>query len=111
LPILLDGSTKNGQKNLFASASLDNRAGEVVLKMVNAAPSSREVNINLAGVKNIKKAGQAYVLSSDLKAENSLEEPRRVAPVEQPLVVPSNEFGFTLAPHSLTVLRIGSSTR
>ena len=110
LPVLLDGSTKNGQQNLFASAALDERASEVVLKVVNAAPSSREVRINLAGAKNIKKAGKAYVLThSDLKAENSLEEPARVAPVEQKLAVPSGEFALMLTPHSLTIMRISSA--
>jgi alpha-N-arabinofuranosidase len=110
LPVLLDGSTKNGQGNLFASASLDNRAGEVVLKVVNAGSSPREVRIDLAGARNIKRVGKAFILaSSDLKAENSLEEPTKVSPVEQQLTVPSAEFSFTLAPQSLTVLRVGSA--
>lgn len=110
LPVLLDGSTNNGQGNLFASASLDNRAGEVVLKVVNAGSSPREVRIDLAGARNVKRVGKAFILaSSDLKAENSLEEPARVSPVEQQLTVPSAEFSFTLAPQSLTVLRVGSA--
>ena len=35
LPVLLNGSTKNGQGDLFAVASLDERSGEVILKVVN----------------------------------------------------------------------------
>jgi alpha-N-arabinofuranosidase len=112
LPVLLDGSTKNGQGNLFASASLDNRVGEVVLKVVNASSSPRTVRINLAGAKNVKKVGKAFILaSSDLKAENSLAEPTKVSPLEQQLTVPSGDFSFTLAPNSITVLRVGSSAQ
>ena len=112
LPVLLDGSTKNGQGNLFASASLDNRVGEVVLKVVNASSSPRTVRINLAGAKNVKKVGKAFILaSSDLKAENSLAEPTKVSPVEQQLTVPSGDFSFTLAPNSITILRVGSSAQ
>ena len=45
--------------------------------------------------------------SSDLKPENSLDNPTKVAPVERPLVIPSSEFAYTLTPQSFTVLRIG----
>lgn len=109
LPVLQDGSTKNGQRDLFTSASLDDRTGEVILKVVNAAPSSREVRINLAGAKRVGKTGKAFVLAnSDLKAENSLDEPTKVAPVEQQFAVSSSQFAFTLAPSSLTVLRVAA---
>jgi alpha-N-arabinofuranosidase len=112
LPVRLDGSAKNGQGNLFTSASRDDRTGEVILKAVNVAASPREVRINLAGARQINKTGKAFVLAnSDLKAENSLDEPAKVAPVEQQFAVPSGEFAFTLAPHSITVLRVGISTK
>ena len=108
LPVSLDGSSKNGQGDLFAVASKDERSGEVILKVVNATGSAREVRINLAGAKQIAKEGKAYVLASpDLKAENSLDEPMKVAPVERQFAVPSGEFAFTLAANSLTVLRVG----
>jgi alpha-N-arabinofuranosidase len=93
LPVLLDGSPQNGRDGLYASASLDERAGEVFLKVVNTAPAPREVTVNLAG-------------SPDLKAENSLDEPTRISPVERPLAAPGAEFTYALAPNSLTVLRV-----
>ena len=107
LPILLNGSSKNGQGELFTSASLDEGAGEVILKVVNPAPLSKEVRINLTGAKNVGKLGKAFVLeSSDLKAENSLDKPTKVAPVERQLAIPSGEFAYTLTPQSLTVIRV-----
>jgi alpha-L-arabinofuranosidase len=112
LPVLLDGQAKNGRENLFASATFDERAGEIVLKVVNAAPSSRQVRINLAGAKNVRKLGKAFVLSSaDLKAENSFEQPTKVAPVAQTLRVSAGEFAYTLAPNSLTVLRLAGTAK
>jgi alpha-N-arabinofuranosidase len=108
LPVLLDGSAKNGQQNLYASGSVDNRTGEVVLKVVNPTASSRDVRINFSGAKEVNRVGKIFVLAnSDLKAENSLDEPTKLAPVEQSLSVPSSEFVVTLAAQSLTVLRIG----
>ncbi len=108
LPVAVDGSTKNGEKELFTTASLDGRAGEVVLKLVNTTPAERPVRIRLAGAKRLRPTGRAYVLASaDLKAENSLDQPRKVAPVEKPFPVPGGVVSYTLAPNSLTVLRIG----
>jgi alpha-L-arabinofuranosidase len=102
------------QKELFASASLDKRTGEVILKVVNTASSPREVDINLsgataggAGAGKPNMTGRAIILSSsDLNAENSLNEPVKVAPSEQRLNVTSGQFVYTFAPYSLTVMRI-----
>ncbi|MFL6335882.1 MAG: alpha-L-arabinofuranosidase C-terminal domain-containing protein [Pyrinomonadaceae bacterium] len=108
LPVLLDGSPQNGRDGLYASASLDEPAGEVILKLVNTEPSQREVSINLAGARGVK-GGRALVLSSnDLKAENSLDQPTRVSPVERPLSAPGAEFTYALAPNSMTVLRVST---
>lgn len=112
LPVLLDGSAKNGQQNLYASAERDARTGEVILKLVNSATTPNEVRVNLAGVKRIEKVGKAVVLTSvDLKAENSLDAPRKVVPTEQPLNVKTAEFNYTLSPQSLTVLRLNCVTK
>ena len=107
LPVLLDGSAKNGQDELYTSAAVDERSSEVIVKVVNTASVAKEVRISLAGVNKIGKAGKAFVLqSADLKAENSLDNPTRIAPVEKPLAVSAGEFSYTLSPQSLTVLRV-----
>ena len=41
LPVQINGSAKNGQQNLFASASIDDRTGEAVLKIVNTSGAAR----------------------------------------------------------------------
>jgi alpha-N-arabinofuranosidase len=108
LPVLLDGSTKNGQNDLFTSASFDDKTNEVVLKVVNTASAESQVHITLAGAKRLGKQGKVFVLTApDLKAENSLDEPTKVSPVEKPLAVPSGDFTYTFLPNSLTVIRVG----
>jgi alpha-N-arabinofuranosidase len=106
LPVLLDGSTKNGRDNLYASASLDEGTGEVILKLVNTAPEKREARINLSGARGVGGGRTLTLSSNDLKAENSLDEPTRLSPVERPLKVSGSEFTYTLTPNSLTVLRV-----
>ena len=81
----------------------------MILKVVNTGSSASEVRITLAGAKGAGKTGTAFVLqSSDLKAENSLDQPTRIAPVERPLPVPGGELVYKFMPHSVTVLRIPS---
>jgi alpha-N-arabinofuranosidase len=107
LPVSLDGSPSGGQPQLFTSASRDARRGEVILKIVNAAPSPRDLRVRLSGARRISQPARVIVLaSSDLKAENSLDEPTKVAPVESKLLVSSPDFVHTLLPQSLTVLRV-----
>ncbi len=103
LPVQLDGNPTD----LFASASYDKASGEVILKVVNSSAISKEVNLNLAGAGKVGTRGKAFVLTSpDLKAENTLEEPMKVAPVEKPLTPTSSRISYMLAPQSLTVLRV-----
>ena len=112
LPVLLNGTAKNGQEDIYASAVFDDTAGEVVLKVVNTAPSARTITIDLAGAGRLDKSGKAFVLTApDLKAENTLENPMKVSPVEQRLTMKANNLVHTFAPNSLTVLRVGGSVR
>lgn len=106
LPVLLDGSPKNGRDNLYASASLDEKTGEVILKLVNTATSPADVRINLSGARGVSGGRTLTLGSNDLKAENSLDEPTKLSPVERPLTVSGSEFTYALAPNSLTVLRV-----
>ena len=109
LPVLLNGSPRNAQENLFASAAIDRSAGELILKLVNATSDKKDIRITLAGGIRFDKTGTAFVLASpDLKAENSLDQPTKLSPVQREFQVQSPEFDYTLDPNSLTVLRIAT---
>lgn len=109
LPVVLEGSAKNGEDDVYTSASLDEGSGEVILKVVNTGSSAKELRISLAGAKSVSRTGTAFVLQSeDLKAENSLDHPTKLAPVERQLAIPAAEFRHTFLPRSFTVLRIPS---
>jgi alpha-L-arabinofuranosidase len=107
VPVLLDGSTKNGQNDLYVTAAVDERTGEVILKVVNTAAAAKEVRLMLNGAKSVGKAGKVIVLeNADLKAENSLDNPTKIVPVERPLPVSGGEFAYTLTPQSFSVFRV-----
>jgi alpha-L-arabinofuranosidase len=107
LPVSINGSAQNGQQQLYISALRQAKTGEVILKLVNTSPTSIPVHINLSGAGRITKPAQIIRLASDdLKTENSLDAPKRIAPVEQTTALKAGEFDQTLPPQSLTVMRV-----
>jgi alpha-N-arabinofuranosidase len=107
LPVQMGNNAKNGQDNLFASAVADDKAGEVIVKMVNYSAEPRTVTLNLAGAKKMGKTGKAIVLASNnLQAVNTIEQPMNIAPKEEKFAVKSSTISYTLAPNSFTVLRV-----
>jgi alpha-N-arabinofuranosidase len=102
------GSAANAPGGIYASAALDERTGEVIVKAVNTGKMARPVRFALQGARGVKAGGRAIVLgNSDLKAENSLDQPSRIAPIESALAATTPaELTFILNPSSVTVLRI-----
>jgi alpha-N-arabinofuranosidase len=105
LPVAVNGEAKNAQNGLYTSASVDQQNAEVILKAVNATGTARTVRVDLKGAGAIQGNGLIVLASADLKAENTLDQPARLAPVERPLTVSSNGVDLTLEPQSFTVVR------
>ena len=112
LPVSLgEGGTKV-PGDLYASAASGGAGGGVILKLVNTSPARRTVRVELAGLGGVGRTGRAVVLTApDLKAENSLEEPTKIAPRESLFPAGGGAFDYTLAPSSLTVLRVSGAAR
>jgi alpha-L-arabinofuranosidase len=96
--------------NFFASAVRDDASKEIILKAVNASGAEASVSIHLEGVPSGGLSAQATILTSGNTAdENSLDEPRKVAPVTELMGQVGATFDYTFKPNSLTVLRIKPS--
>lgn len=66
---------------LFVSAARDTRAGDVILKIVNADARARDLAIHLPGAKKMGRSLQEIILTHDsLAAANNLAQPLEVAP-------------------------------
>jgi alpha-L-arabinofuranosidase len=106
LPVSIDGASPYAQNGLYASASLDERTGEVIVKAVNSAAAPRPLRVAFGGA-TLRGAGRLITLAAaDLAVENTLDAPTRLAPVETPLTVDGPELRVTVLPNSLTVLRL-----
>jgi alpha-L-arabinofuranosidase len=94
-------------KSLYASASRDRKSGEVIVKVVNVSSDKVLADVKLSGVAEVADPATALVLTSEKATEeNSLEQPRKVAPVATNLRRSGSSFQHPFPPNSLTVLRL-----
>ena len=87
-------------------AGLDKAAGEIVVKCVNTQAAPQDVTLNLAGAKVAAQKAKRVTLSGHPEDVNTMEQPLLVAPKEDTVEIAGPVASLTLAPHSLTVLRI-----
>jgi alpha-L-arabinofuranosidase len=109
LPTELEGIGKSatGVEDLYASATHDDSAGEIIIKVVNPGDAASGAQINLHGLAGVNPEAREIVLGSgNLQDENSMANPRAVAPVESDFSIAGTSFTHSFQPHSMTVLRI-----
>jgi alpha-L-arabinofuranosidase len=95
------------QPGLYATATLDTPADEVIVKVVNSAAEPRRAVVRLDGAAEGRRRARLWVLAGgSLDAENSLAEPRKVAPVESRLALPGPVFTHWFPPCSLSVFHV-----
>jgi alpha-L-arabinofuranosidase len=106
LPLQMRGQVpSDGQHpRFYATAARDEKAGDVILKIVNASAAPVEASIRLEGVIKTGRKGLVTVLSGGLGDENSLASPRKVAPLTSSLAIKEPQFRFGYDPDSVTTL-------
>jgi alpha-N-arabinofuranosidase len=108
LPVKLDGLSAAETTRLYASATLDEKTHEVILKLVNATANESRPTIDLGGAK-LAATGTLTVLQAEATAENTFAAAERVTPQTKPFAAGGSKFGLNLPANSMTVLRIGVS--
>jgi len=103
---LIHEATYPKTKALYATASHDNKAREVILKVVNASRQPQTTELVVRGA-DLKKQGSLTTLTSGNPAdENTLDQPTKVAPVTTTLNECGPFFTHTFPPNSVSVLRL-----
>lgn len=111
LPLTMDGKPLTGgegQNGLFASATLDKDANQIVVKVANTSKEDQTLNIDITGLKKGKAldGGKVLTLHADLEAENTLDNPDIVKPVESTVEAAGREFTATVGPSTFAVYRL-----
>ena len=103
----MNDSAITGRDSLYASAVIDAKANEIIIKLVNVNPVSKTISFNVTGNgKLAKKATVTALSSTDLQAENTVDQPTRIAPVTKELKVSGKTFTYNAEPNSMNVIRI-----
>lgn len=110
LPLTMNGvpvTGAEGQNGLFASAVLDKDASQYVVKVANTSKEAQEVNIDFTGMKKKQSltGGTAYTFHADLEAENTLDNPDLVKPVESALEATGHSFSASVPASTFVVWR------
>jgi alpha-N-arabinofuranosidase len=103
LPTSLEGSAEK----LYACAAVDEPSRQIIVKVVNAQPEARTVQLSLPGANGIGKSGTMQVMASEnLRTINTLDEPQKLIPQTKPLENISNAFSQEFPGQSVTIIRI-----
>lgn len=98
--------------SLCTSASLDEKTGDVILKIVNVSPNSTKALINLKGTQSFNGKASISVLTSESPLdENTLENPTKVIPRNEVLKFSSSNIKYIFPGNSLTVIRLQTSEK
>jgi len=109
LPVEVSGQEppSSQQPGLYVTSSRDSEKDEIIVKVVNSAAQPATAEVKIEGIKRVSSKSTVTVLAAgSLTDENSLAEPRKIAPVTSRLKDADVSFPRTFPPYSLSVLRL-----
>jgi alpha-L-arabinofuranosidase len=105
--MLLDNKPLAGQDSLYASAAIDKKSNELILKIVNASGKLQSRDIQVEGIEKLSGDALLTILKADaLDNVNSIVSPLNVKPIEEHLKLKGKKISLPLAPYSFTVMRV-----
>lgn len=105
VPVRMHNDVIAGQDSLYASAALDGKSNELILKLVNVADKEQAYTVEL-DVRPAAHARLTVLQSDDMNSMNSFEQPGRISPQNMEMSIPGKRFAVKVASRSLSVLRI-----
>lgn len=107
VPVLLDNEVIAGQDSLYSSASLEKTTGHVYLKLVNASSQSKELAIDIQGLKTSEKEVAVTELhSNNLMDFNTIKEPSEIVPQESKIALKGNKINLTVKRRSFVLIDV-----
>jgi alpha-N-arabinofuranosidase len=108
LKTTLDGLPASKIAPLDYSVTGDTTTGVIYVKMVNITETPQPVNLSLNGLSYLASKGTVVTLAGDPDETNSIKDPVHLVPVTSKISGVKPSFVYTFAPHSITVLELGT---
>ncbi|WP_379963852.1 alpha-L-arabinofuranosidase C-terminal domain-containing protein [Epilithonimonas sp. UC225_85] len=105
IKIYENGNAVKGQNQLFASAVLDSKKGETIIKIVNTNSQERSIEINPKNIKLGSKLTKTTLTASQLSDENNFQT-ENIKPLEENSVIKKGKFSVQIPASSFVVLKI-----
>ncbi len=109
----LDGKllmTYTEPDKLFAISGKDERAGDIIIKVVNGYSAAMPVNIDLQHSSAVQSSAKIINLSApSLTDENSFEHPQQFIPTTSNSKTTGNNMSLTVKPFSINIIRFTAS--
>lgn len=104
---LIHDASFAAMKSLHASAVLDQRAKEIILKVVNVSEDAQTAEVKLDGLSSPNGTATSLVLTSASSTdENTLDQPSKVVPVAGRMDIKDSMIRHGFPGNSLTVIRV-----
>lgn len=106
-----DNQTVTGQDGLFATAVLDKKNHDVIIKIINTASKAQSGSFVINGIKGLNTVASVTTLQNDdLHGENSLNTPKAISPKVHQAALKGNVVKLQMMPYSVNVIRVKSTT-
>jgi alpha-N-arabinofuranosidase len=96
------------ETSVQGAATRDSKTGEIFIKLVNPQPKPELLQVELKGVASLASKASVITLAAEPEDTNSIEHPRNVVPTTTTIGRLQPVFNYTLAPHSIVVLKMKS---
>ncbi|MEJ7682142.1 MAG: alpha-L-arabinofuranosidase C-terminal domain-containing protein [Segetibacter sp.] len=107
VPVLMNNEAIAGQDSLYASAAIDSKSNEVIIKVVNASDKQKSTSFSIDGAPKLASAGSVTLLKGNsLQTVNSLENPDAVSLVTRQVQLKGKQLNIALEPYSFSVIRV-----
>lgn len=107
VPALIDNMPVTGQDSLYASACIDAKTSEIVVKLANVSGKTMSINLAPEGKKLASAEIAMQILSNkNTSVYNKVGKPEVIAPIERKQNFKGKKIVLSIDPYSLTVVRI-----
>lgn len=110
LPLTWNKEPLTGQQGLYASAVIDTKKKEIIIKLSNVSEESRDLGITLEGLKKktqLRPEARTILLKGDRDQENTLDNPRSIVPISSSATLNGSKLSLTVEPYSFNLFVIG----
>ena len=94
------------QQELYATAALDAKTNEVIIKLVNTSATNKALELNIKGLAKTALGNSIILTDKDLKNFNTIDKPNKFIPIESTLSVSKGKTLVNLDGYTFQIIRI-----